>query len=73
MSELKPTPGLDPLSPLRVWWAMHEAQWELCDETPADDVVVLHFMGSGASTTVTAGQMRAALEKCQPKPQEGQP
>ena len=49
------------LAPLRVWWAMLEAQWELCDETPSDDTVVLQFMGSGASTTVTAGQMRAAL------------
>lgn len=51
----------DALAPLRAWWAMHEAQWELCEETPADDVIILHFMGSGASTAVTAGQLRAVL------------
>lgn len=49
------------MAALRTWWAMHEAQWELCEETPADDAVILHFMGSGASTMVTAGQIRAAL------------
>lgn len=70
MSEAKPTN--DPLTPLRVWWAMHEAQWELCEETPADDVVILHFMGSGASTMVTAGEMRAALSKARPNTAEGE-
>ena len=49
------------MSALKCWWAMHEAQWELCEESPADDVVILHFMGSGASTQVTAGQIRDAL------------
>lgn len=51
----------DALAPLRAWWGLLEAQWELCEETPADDVIILHFMGSGASTAVTAGQLRAAL------------
>lgn len=61
--------GLDKaLAPLRAWWAMHEAQWALCDEIPSDDTVVLHFMGSGASTMVTAGQMRAALVPLPPAP-----
>ena len=49
------------MAALRTWWAMHEAQWAMCEETPADDAVILHFMGSGASTMVTAGQIRAAL------------
>lgn len=65
MSKTEPTTANaahdEGIAALRTWWAMHEAQWELCEETPADDVVILHFMGSGASTTVTAGQIRAAL------------
>ncbi len=54
-------PLKDALGPLRAWWAMNEAQWEICEETPADDAIILHFMGSGASTAVTAGQLRVAL------------
>lgn len=49
------------MAALRMWWAMHEAQWETFENTPADDAVILSFMGSGASTLVTAGQLRAAL------------
>ena len=49
------------LSSLSVWWAMHEAQWELCGDVVPDDAVILAFMGSGASTQVTAGDLRAAL------------
>lgn len=50
------------LSPLACWWAMVEAQAELSEDGPIPpDAVVLHFMGSGASTQLTAQQMRAAL------------
>ena len=50
------------LSPLACWWAMVEAQSELSEDGPIPpDAVVLHFMGSGASTQLTAQQMRAAL------------
>ena len=50
------------LSPLACWWAMVEAHAELSEHGPIPpDAVVLHFMGSGASTQLTAQQMRAAL------------
>ena len=50
------------LSPLACWWAMVEAQAELSEDGPIPpDAVVLHFMGSGASTQLTAQQMRDAL------------
>jgi hypothetical protein len=37
------------------------AQAEMVGEPIPDDAVVLHFMGSGASDQVTAGEVRAAL------------
>lgn len=59
----EPSPARSPgFESLRLWWTMHEAQWELWDERPADDKVVLQFMGSGASHMVTAGEIRQALD-----------
>jgi hypothetical protein len=43
------------------WWAMVEAQEELCDTPIKDDATVLHFMGSGASTAVQAHEIRRML------------
>lgn len=43
------------------WWAMHSAQEELAGEPIPDSATIFHFMGSGASTTVTAGQINAML------------
>lgn len=40
------------------WWAMVEAQEELCGKPIKDDTTVLHFMGSGASTSVQAHEIR---------------
>jgi hypothetical protein len=40
---------------------MSMAQHELVDEPLPDSAVVLHFMGSGASDQVTAGEVRMAL------------
>lgn len=44
---------------------MHLAQVELVaetdDEKPKDDDILFHFMGSGASDTVTVGEYRAAI------------
>lgn len=40
---------------------MSMAEAELVDEPVADDDVMLHFMGSGASDQVTAGQVNRAL------------
>lgn len=37
------------------------AEAELVNEPHDDDVVVMHFMGSGASDQVTAGEVRKAL------------
>jgi predicted RNase H-like HicB family nuclease len=52
-------------SSVAVWWTMIEAQEELAtgDLTTnlPDNKVVLHFMGSGASTMVTAGQLRGLM------------
>jgi hypothetical protein len=45
---------------LPVWMGM--AEMEMVDgKPPADDAVVLNFMGSGASDRVTAGEVRKAL------------
>jgi hypothetical protein len=42
------------------WWVFVEAHREVCDEPRIpDDAVILHFMGSGASTQVTAADFRA--------------
>jgi len=41
--------------------SMSLAQCELVDEPVPDGAVVLHFMGSGASDQVTAGEVRAAI------------
>lgn len=38
------------------------AEAEMVGEPIADDAVVLHFMGSGASDQVTAGEIRKALQ-----------
>ena len=40
---------------------MGMAQAELVGEPMTDSTVVLHFMGSGASDQVTAGEVRKAL------------
>lgn len=45
---------------LPVWMTMCES--ELVGEPMPDSFVVLHFMGSGASDQVTAGEVRAALK-----------
>lgn len=45
-----------------MWWAMLEAQQMLCSTPILDSSIILHFMGSGASITVTAGQIRAMLD-----------
>lgn len=51
--------------PLVLWWAMTEAQEELAGNDPRESIPdaqpILHFMGSGASTRVTAGQVRALV------------
>ncbi|MES2729998.1 MAG: hypothetical protein V4621_07910 [Pseudomonadota bacterium] len=49
-------------SPFATWWAMVEAQEELAGEIIKDEAICLTFMGSGASTTVTAGQIRKMLD-----------
>lgn len=49
-------------NPFSIWWAMIEAQEELAGETIKDEAVIFHFMGSGASTSVTAGQIRKMLD-----------
>lgn len=49
-----------------IWWAMVEAQQQLAGEPIGDNAVILYFMGSGASTTVTAKHLRdlvAGLEE----------
>lgn len=51
-------PGLDSL---RLWWVMVAGEAELAGEPIPDSVVVLHFMGSGASHQVTAADMRQAF------------
>lgn len=51
----------DGFASLSLWWTMIEAEAELVGETVADDAPILHFMGSGASHQVTAGEIRAAL------------
>lgn len=57
------------LASLRVWWAMVEAHAELADEPIGDEDPILHFMGSGASHQVTAGDIRGALQ-WEPSPKE---
>ena len=45
-----------------LWWSMYEAQRECIEEEPyKDDQTVLSFMGSGASTQVTVGELRALI------------
>ena len=53
-------------SPLSMWWAMVEAQEELAGRAIKDETIVLHFVGSGASTSVTAGQIRKMLDSIYP-------
>ncbi|MGE8453035.1 MAG: hypothetical protein ACN6OP_20925 [Pseudomonadales bacterium] len=46
-----------------LWWSMYEAQRECIEEEPyKDDQAVLSFMGSGASTQVTVGELRAVIK-----------
>lgn len=52
---------IEKLSRLMLPLVMTMAEAELVDEPIGDDAMVLHFMGSGASDTVTAGQVRSAL------------
>lgn len=49
-------------SPLSIWWAMIEADNELAGEPLKDEEVALSFMGSGASSRVTVGQIRKMLD-----------
>lgn len=66
--ELKINALVDAISPVAMWWLMVQADSTLCGEEPiADDAVILHFMGSGASTRVTAGQLRALVDVCATK------
>lgn len=47
---------------IALWWSMYEAQRECIEEEPyKDDQAVLSFMGSGASTQVTVGELRALI------------
>lgn len=55
--------------PLSAWWAMVQAQEAMSEKTIPDHEAILHFMGSGASAAVTAGQLRelmAAIYPTQP-------
>lgn len=46
------------LEPIIAWWTFVQADKELTDGVPFDEsVVALSFMGSGASTNVTVGQL----------------
>lgn len=44
------------------WWGMTEAQEELAGSPIKDEHAILHFMGSGASTMVTAREIRRMLD-----------
>lgn len=44
---------------LDMWWAMVQADEELGGAQIADAATLFHYMGNGASTQVTAGQLRA--------------
>lgn len=48
--------------PFAMYWGMIEAHNELAGEPLKDDAVALRFMGSGASTQVTVGQIRKMLD-----------
>lgn len=48
-------------APFDVWWAMIQAQEELGEQPIPDNATVFHFSGSGASTMVTAKQLRAMM------------
>jgi hypothetical protein len=54
-------PGLDGRTSFALWWAMVNAEAELAGEPIADSTVILNFMGSGASHTVTAKEIRELL------------
>jgi hypothetical protein len=43
------------------WWTMVEAEAAISEEPIKDSDVVLSYMGCGASTTVTAGNIRQML------------
>lgn len=47
------------LSLFSCWWAMIEAEREICGDSKIDDdAVILHFSGSGASCQVYAKDIR---------------
>lgn len=48
-------------APFDLWWCMMQAQEEMCERPIADEAVVFHFMGSGASHMVTAKQLRTMM------------
>ncbi len=54
---------LEATSGVSLWWTMHDAQQECADLEPfKDNQVALSFMGSGASTQVTVGELRAMVK-----------
>ena len=63
MSTLNWSKEIMSMSLLRTWWAMVKADSELAGEPIADDTIVLHFMGSGASCHLTKKQLDDALEE----------
>lgn len=57
---------LSSISGLLLWWVMVEAEKELAGEPPiADNAVILHFMGCGASHSVLASDFRAMMKAAQ--------
>lgn len=53
---------------LGLWWSMVEAERELGGQPRlADEEVVLHYSGNGASHIVTVGHIRDALRNAQKK------
>jgi len=49
------------ISSFATWWAMIEAQQELAEDAMEDGDIALHFMGSGASTQVSVGDLRTVI------------
>lgn len=44
------------------WFGMQEAHASLADQMAPDTAAIFHFMGSGASTMVTHGEVRRMLD-----------
>jgi antitoxin HicB len=59
-------------APVATWWIMVEAQEELAEKPIPDHAVILHFMGSGASTMVTARQLRDMVQAMQKDTHHGE-